>query len=155
MNTKSRRSSKKKVRVLLAKAGLDGHDRGIKVIAMALRDAGMEVIYLGLRRTPEEIVNAALDEDVDVIGVSLLTGAHRVLFPAILSLMKKRKLTDTLLIGGGIIPPEDAAALRKKGVAAIFTPGATTREIVKIIQERTGAKKRAAKRTKNRMTSTS
>jgi methylmalonyl-CoA mutase C-terminal domain/subunit len=108
---------------------------------MALRDAGMEVVYLGLRRTPEEIVNAALDEDADVIGVSLLTGAHMVLFPAILSLMKKKKLTNTLLIGGGIIPPEDMAALRKKGVAAIFTPGATTEEIVKIIQEQTGAKR--------------
>jgi methylmalonyl-CoA mutase, C-terminal domain len=145
VNTKNRRSSHKKVRVLLAKAGLDGHDRGIKVIAMALRDAGMEVIYLGLRRTPEEIVNAALDEDVDVIGVSLLSGAHMVLYPAILAMMKKKKLTHTLLIGGGIIPPGDMASLRKKGVAAIFTPGATTEEIVKIIQERTGAIKSSAK----------
>jgi methylmalonyl-CoA mutase C-terminal domain/subunit len=151
VNTKSRRSSRKKVRVLLAKAGLDGHDRGIKVIAMALRDAGMEVIYLGLRRTPEEIVNAALDEDADVIGVSLLSGAHMVLYPAILSLMKKKKLTNTFLIGGGIIPPKDMAELRKKGVAAIFTPGSTTEEIIKIIQELTGTGKRAAKTAKNRM----
>jgi methylmalonyl-CoA mutase C-terminal domain/subunit len=134
VNTKSRRRSNKKIRVLLAKAGLDGHDRGLKVIAMALRDAGMEVIYLGLRRTPEEIVNAALEEDIDVIGVSLLTGAHTVLFPEIAALMKKKGLRDTLLIGGGIIPDEDIARLKKKGVAAIFTPGAKTAEIVGFIE---------------------
>jgi methylmalonyl-CoA mutase C-terminal domain/subunit len=134
VNTTNRRSFKKKVRVLLAKAGLDGHDRGIKVIAMALRDAGMEVIYLGLRRTPEEIVNAALEEDVDVIGVSLLTGAHGVLFPRIAALMKKKGLRNTLLIGGGIIPDEDQARLRKQDVAAVFTPGAGTKEIVKFIE---------------------
>jgi methylmalonyl-CoA mutase C-terminal domain/subunit len=120
--------------VLLAKAGLDGHDRGIKVIAMALRDAGMEVIYLGIRRTPEEIVNAALEEDVDVIGISLLTGAHTVLLPEIAALMKKKGLRETLLLGGGIIPEEDIARLRKKGVAEIFTPGATTEDIVKFIE---------------------
>ncbi|HET7318811.1 MAG TPA: cobalamin B12-binding domain-containing protein [Nitrospirota bacterium] len=140
MNTKNRRFSKKKIRVLLAKAGLDGHDRGIKVIAMALRDAGMEVIYLGLRRTPEEIVSAALEEDVDVIGISLLSGAHTVLFPAVLSLMKKKKLRGMILIGGGIIPDEDQVSLRKKGVAAIFTPGAETGEIVRFIQEAVGRK---------------
>ncbi|MGE5807703.1 MAG: cobalamin B12-binding domain-containing protein [Nitrospirota bacterium] len=142
MNTKNRRFSKKKIRVLLAKAGLDGHDRGIKVIAMALRDAGMEVVYLGLRRTPEEIVSAALEEDVDVIGISLLSGAHTVLFPAVLSLMKKKKLRGMILIGGGIIPDEDQVSLRKKGVAAIFTPGAETGEIVRFIQEAVGRKRK-------------
>jgi methylmalonyl-CoA mutase, C-terminal domain len=135
VNTKNLRFSKKKIRILLAKAGLDGHDRGIKVIAMALRDAGMEVIYLGLRRTPEEIVSAALEEDVDVIGVSLLSGAHTVLLPVILALMKKKGLHGTLLIVGGIIPDEDQAALRKKGVAAIFTPGAETTEIVRFLKD--------------------
>lgn len=135
MSIRNRRFSKKKIRVLLAKAGLDGHDRGIKVIAMALRDAGMEVIYLGLRHTPEEIVNAALEEDVDVIGVSLLSGAHTVLLPEILALMKKKGLRDTLLIGGGIIPEEDIEQLKKKGVAEIFTPGAETEEIARFIEE--------------------
>jgi methylmalonyl-CoA mutase, C-terminal domain len=143
VNTKNRRFSKSKIRVLLAKAGLDGHDRGIKVIAMALRDAGMEVIYLGLRRTPEEIVSAALEEDVDVIGVSLLSGAHTVLFPAILALMKKKRLYGTLLVGGGIIPGEDRTALRQKGVAAVFTPGAETTEIVRFIKDAVGKKARA------------
>jgi methylmalonyl-CoA mutase, C-terminal domain len=128
------------IRVLIAKPGLDGHDRGAKVIARALRDAGMEVIYLGLRRTPEEIVSAALEEDVDVIGVSLLSGAHTVLFPAILALMKKKRLRGTLLIGGGIIPDGDQAKLRKRGVAAIFTPGAETTEIVRFIREEVGKK---------------
>ncbi len=141
MSIRSRRFSKKKIRVLLAKAGLDGHDRGIKVIAMALRDAGMEVIYLGLRHTPEEIVNAALEEDVDVIGISLLSGAHTVLLPEILALMKKKGLQDTLLIGGGIIPEEDTEQLKKKGVAEIFTPGAETEEIARFIK---GAVKKKA-----------
>jgi methylmalonyl-CoA mutase, C-terminal domain len=141
VNTKNRRFSKKKVRVLLAKAGLDGHDRGIKVIAMALRDAGMEVIYLGLRRTPEEIVSAALEEDVDVIGISLLSGAHTVLLPAILALMKKKRLHGALLIVGGIIPDEDQAALRKKGIAAVFTPGVETTEIVRFIKGAVGKKR--------------
>jgi methylmalonyl-CoA mutase C-terminal domain/subunit len=134
VNTRNRRFFKKKIRVLLAKAGLDGHDRGIKVIAMALRDAGMEVIYLGIRRTPEEIVSASLEEDVDVIGISLLTGAHTVLLPEIAALMKKKGLRETLLLGGGIIPEEDIARLKKRGVAAIFTPGATTEDIVKYIK---------------------
>jgi methylmalonyl-CoA mutase C-terminal domain/subunit len=140
VNTKNLRFSKKKIRVLLAKAGLDGHDRGIKVIAMALRDAGMEVVYLGLRRTPAEIVSAALEEDVDVIGISLLSGAHTVLFPAILSLLKKKKLHGMIVIGGGIIPDEDQVSLRKKGVAAIFTPGAESGEIVRFIREAVGRK---------------
>lgn len=126
---------KRKIRVLLAKAGLDGHDRGVKIIAMALRDAGMEVIYLGLRRTPEEIVNAALDEDVDCIGVSLLSGAHNVLFAKIATLMKKKELTNTFLFGGGIIPEEDIVRLKKKGVAEVFTPGAETEAIVRFIQD--------------------
>ncbi len=134
MNTKNRRSFKKKIRVLLAKAGLDGHDRGIKVVAMALRDAGMVVIYLGLRRTAEEIVDAAIEEDVDVIGISLLSGAHTILFPEIAALLKKKGLNDTLLIGGGIIPEEDVGILRKKGVAALFTPGARTEDIARFIE---------------------
>jgi len=134
VSIKSRRYSRKKIRVLLAKAGLDGHDRGLKIIAMALRDAGMEVVYLGLRRTPAEIVDAAVEEDVDAIGISLLSGAHTVLFPAILSLMRKKGISDTLLIGGGVIPDEDASALRREGVAAIFTPGAETEKIVRFIK---------------------
>lgn len=134
MNTKSRPSSRTKIRVLLAKAGLDGHDRGIKVIAMALRDAGMEVIYLGLRRTAEEIVTAAVEEDVDVIGISLLSGAHTILLPQIASLMKAKGLKDALLIGGGIIPEEDRPMLRKKGVAELFTPGARIEDIVRFIK---------------------
>jgi methylmalonyl-CoA mutase, C-terminal domain len=134
VSTRNRRFSRKRIRVLLAKAGLDGHDRGLKVVAMALRDAGMEVVYLGLRRTPEEIVRAAAEEDADVIGVSLLSGAHTVLFPEIARLMKKEGLRDTLLIGGGIIPPEDEARLREKGVAAVFRPGASTEEIARFIE---------------------
>lgn len=151
VNTKSRRYSKKKpacrqtgIRVLLAKAGLDGHDRGIKIIAMVLRDAGMKVIYLGLRLTPEEIVNAALEEDVDVIGISLLSGAHNHIFPKILKLMKTSELKDRLLIGGGIIPKQDIALLKKKGVAEVFTPGTNTEEIVRFINEKTYS--RAGKR---------
>ncbi len=140
MSIKSRRSPKRKIRVLLAKAGLDGHDRGIKVIAMALRDAGMEVIYLGLRRTSGEIVSAAVEEDVDVIGISLLSGAHNVLFPEIAALMKKKGLRETLLVGGGIIPEEDIVRLKKKGVAELFTPGATTDEIVGFIKGATARK---------------
>lgn len=141
MNIKSRRYSEKRVRILLAKAGLDGHDRGIKIIAMALRDAGMEVIYLGLRQTPEEIVNAALEEDVDVIGISLLSGAHNQIFPKLLRLMKTSGLKDRLLIGGGIIPKQDIASLKKKGVAEIFTPGANTEEIIRFINETIRSKK--------------
>lgn len=135
MNIKNRPSSRKKIRVLLAKAGLDGHDRGLKVIAMALRDAGMEVIYLGLRRTAEEIVNAAIEEDVDVIGISLLSGAHTILLPRIASLMKAKGLKDTLLIGGGIIPEEDRPILKKKGVAELFTPGARVEDIVRFVKD--------------------
>ncbi len=135
MNIKNRLFSRKRIRVLLAKAGLDGHDRGLKVIAMALRDAGMEVIYLGLRRTAEEIVNAAVEEDVDVIGISLLSGAHAVLLPQIASLMKAKGLKDTLLIGGGIIPEGDRPLLKKKGVAELFTPGARVEDIARFIRD--------------------
>ncbi len=120
----------KKIRVLLAKPGLDGHDRGIKVIAAAFRDAGMEVIYTGLRQTPEMIVDAAIQEDVDAIGVSILSGAHMTLFPAMLDEMKKRGATDILLFGGGIIPDDDKEALEKLGVAKVFTPGAPTEEAI-------------------------
>lgn len=116
----------KKIRVLVAKAGLDGHDRGAKVIAAALRDAGMEVIYTGLRQTPEMIVDAAIQEDVDVIGISILSGAHMTIFPRILELMKEKNVNDILLTGGGIIPEEDVKELKKLGVGEIFTPGAST-----------------------------
>jgi methylmalonyl-CoA mutase C-terminal domain/subunit len=119
-----------KIRVLLAKPGLDGHDRGIKVIAAAFRDAGFEVIYTGLRQTPEQIVNAAIQEDVDAVGVSILSGAHMTLFPAILNLLKEKGAGEVLLFGGGIIPDEDVAELEKMGVARLFTPGAATTDIV-------------------------
>jgi methylmalonyl-CoA mutase, C-terminal domain len=119
----------KKIRVLVAKAGLDGHDRGAKVIAAALRDAGMEVIYTGLRQTPEMIVDAAIQEDVDVIGISILSGAHMTIFPRILDLMKEKGADDILLTGGGIIPEEDIKELKKLGVGEIFTPGSPTTAI--------------------------
>jgi len=125
----------KKIRVLIAKAGLDGHDRGAKVIAAALRDAGMEVIYTGLRQTPEMIVEAALQEDVDVIGISVLSGAHMTLFPKILNLMKEKGLNDVLLTGGGIIPEEDIKELKKSGVGELFTPGAPTSAIADYIKK--------------------
>ncbi len=120
-----------KIRVLLAKPGLDGHDRGIKVIAAAFRDAGMEVIYTGLRQTPPMIVDAAIQEDVDAVGISVLSGAHMTLFPAILDEMKNRGVDDILLFGGGIVPDDDKAELEKLGVAKIFTPGAPTEEAIK------------------------
>ena len=113
----------KKIRVLIAKPGLDGHDRGAKVIASALRDAGMEVIYLGLRQTPEMIVNAAIQEDVDVISLSILSGAHMTIFPEVLDLMKQEKIDDVLLTGGGIIPEKDMKELDKMGVGKLFGPG--------------------------------
>jgi methylmalonyl-CoA mutase C-terminal domain/subunit len=124
-----------KIRVLLAKPGLDGHDRGIKVIAAAFRDAGFEVIYTGLRQTPEMIVNAAIQEDVDAIGVSILSGAHMTLFPAIMNLLREKKADHIILFGGGIIPDEDVAALEKMGVSKLFTPGATTEEAIKYLRE--------------------
>lgn len=126
---------KKKIRVLIAKAGLDGHDRGAKVIAAALRDAGMEVIYTGLRQTPEMIVEAALQEDVDVIGISILSGAHMTILPKIKTLMNEKGLDDVLLTGGGIIPEEDINKLRELGVGELFTPGAPTTGIADYIEK--------------------
>jgi methylmalonyl-CoA mutase, C-terminal domain len=126
----SRASRKPPIRVLIAKPGLDGHDRGAKVVARALRDAGMEVIYAGLRQTPEEIVQAALEEDVDLIGLSLLSGAHMALFPRVLTLLKKNRAGNIPVFAGGIIPDEDAQRLRKAGIRAIFGPGTSLEEIV-------------------------
>ena len=123
------------IRVLIAKVGLDGHDRGAKVIASALRDAGMEVIYTGLRQTPEMVVQTAIQEDVDALGVSILSGAHNTVFPRILSLMKEKEVTDILLTGGGIIPDADADELNKQGVAKLFAPGTEMSEIVAYIQQ--------------------
>ncbi len=123
------------IRVLVAKPGLDGHDRGAKVIARALRDAGMEVIYTGLRQTPEMIVSAALQEDVQVIGLSILSGAHNVVVPKILELLREKEMTDVLLVLGGIIPDEDAQQLKAMGVAEVFQPGATLEKIINFIRE--------------------
>ncbi len=125
----------KKIRVLIAKAGLDGHDRGAKVIAAALRDAGIEVIYTGLRKTPEMIVEAALQEDVDAVGISLLSGAHMTVFPRVWSLMKEKGIGDVLLFGGGIIPEQDIASLKAMGIGELFTPGASTTDIIRYVQE--------------------
>jgi len=123
------------LRVLVAKVGLDGHDRGAKVIATSLRDAGMEVIYTGLRQTPEMVVNAALQEDVDAIGVSILSGAHMTVFPKIIALMQEKGLDDVLLTGGGIIPEEDMQKLNEMGVGKLFAPGASTSSIADYIRE--------------------
>ncbi len=130
-----------KIRVLLAKPGLDGHDRGIKVIAAAFRDAGMEVIYTGLRQTPPMIVDAAIQEDVDAIGVSILSGAHMTLFPAILDEMKAKGAGDIILFGGGIVPDEEIKELEALGVAKVFTPGAPTEESIRFLQEAVEKKK--------------
>jgi len=127
-------SSSKKIRVLVAKPGLDGHDRGAKIVARALRDAGMEVIYTGLRQTPEMIVSAALDEGVHCIGLSILSGAHNALFPKIMELLKKEGIEDILVVGGGIIPEDDIPELKKAGIAAIFGPGTPLDEIVEYIK---------------------
>ncbi len=123
------------VRVLVAKVGLDGHDRGAKVIATSLRDAGMEVIYTGLRQTPEMVVNTALQEDVDAIGVSILSGAHMTVFPKIIALLKEKEMNDVLLTGGGIIPEEDMQQLSEMGVGKLFAPGTTTTEIASYIKD--------------------
>ena len=123
------------IRVLVAKPGLDGHDRGAKVIARALRDAGMEVIYTGLRQTPEMIVNAALEEDVQVIGLSILSGAHNAIVPRVMELLREKEMTDVVVVAGGIIPDEDATELKKLGVAEIFQPGASLQKIVDFIRE--------------------
>jgi len=122
------------IRVLIAKPGLDGHDRGAKVIARALRDAGMEVVYTGLRQTPEMIVNAALQEDVQVIGLSILSGAHNAILPRITDLLREKGMSDVLVIVGGIVPDEDAAKLKQQGVAAVYQPGASLEEIVRFIR---------------------
>jgi methylmalonyl-CoA mutase C-terminal domain/subunit len=126
---------KRPIRVLVAKVGLDGHDRGAKVIATALRDAGMEVIYTGLRQTPEMVVNAALQEDVDAIGISILSGAHMTVFPKVINLMKEKGMNDVLLTGGGIIPEGDMKTLYEAGVGKLFAPGTPTAEISGYISE--------------------
>lgn len=126
------------IRVLMAKAGLDGHDRGVKVVARALRDAGIEVIYTGLHQTPEQVVRAAVDEDVDAIGLSLLSGAHMVLFPRVLDLLREEDASDIVLFGGGTIPEDDVATLREMGVAEVFTPGASLDTIVTWVREHVG-----------------
>ncbi len=126
---------KRPLRVLVAKVGLDGHDRGAKVIATALRDAGMEVIYTGLRQTPEMVVNAALQEDADAIGISILSGAHMTVFPKIIQLMKEKQMDDVLLTGGGIIPENDMKTLNEMGVGKLFTPGTPTSDIAQYIQD--------------------
>ena len=123
------------IRVLVAKVGLDGHDRGAKIIATALRDEGMEVIYTGLRQTPEMVVNAALQEDVDAIGISILSGAHMTVFPKIINLMREKGMNDVLLTGGGIIPEEDIKALQQMGAGKLFTPGTSTKDIAAYIKE--------------------
>jgi methylmalonyl-CoA mutase, C-terminal domain len=126
---------KRPVRVLVAKIGLDGHDRGAKVIATSLRDAGMEVIYTGLRQTPEMVVNAALQEDVDAIGISILSGAHMTVFPRVIALMKEKGMNDVLITGGGIIPEDDMKKLNEMGVGKLFAPGTTTAEIAGYIKD--------------------
>jgi methylmalonyl-CoA mutase C-terminal domain/subunit len=123
------------IRVLVAKVGLDGHDRGAKVIATALRDAGMEVIYTGLRQSPEMVVQAALQEDVDAIGISILSGAHMTIFPKVYQMMQEKGLTNTLLTGGGIIPDEDNAKLSAMGIGTLFSPGANTSDIASYIKD--------------------
>jgi isobutyryl-CoA mutase small subunit len=129
-----------KIRVIVAKAGLDGHDRGAKVVARALRDAGVEVIYTGLHQTPEQIVAAAIQEDVDAIGLSVLSGAHMTLFARVIELLKEQNATDIVVFGGGIIPENDIEELTRLGVAKIFTPGAPTTDIVTWVNETIGAK---------------
>lgn len=132
--------AEKRLRVLVAKPGLDGHDRGAKIIARALRDAGFEVIYTGLHQTPEMIAEAALQEDVDAVGLSILSGAHMTLFPVVVDLLRKKGLGDVTVFGGGIVPREDIPELQKLGVKAIFTPGATTQEIVTWVRENVHAR---------------
>jgi methylmalonyl-CoA mutase C-terminal domain/subunit len=133
-------SKTKTIRVLIAKPGLDGHDRGAKIIARALRDAGMEVIYTGLRQTPEMIASAAEQEDVDVIGLSILSGAHNTLCPRLLDLLRQKEMSDVLVLVGGIIPEADIPALKKAGIAEVFLPGASTQDIVKFVQQHAGAR---------------
>lgn len=130
----------KKIRILVAKPGLDGHDRGAKVIARALRDAGMEVIYTGLRQTPEQIVTAALQEDVDAVGLSCLSGAHNHLFPRVVELLREQKAEDIMVFGGGVIPDTDIAGLKSAGVKEIFTPGTSTRDVIDFLHAHVKAK---------------
>ena len=125
----------KRIRVLVAKPGLDGHDRGAKVVARALRDAGFEVVYTGLRQTPEQIAEAALQEDVNVVAMSILSGAHPHLFPKVVNLVREKGMDDVLIIGGGVIPDSDIPALKEAGVAEVFTPGTPTGDVVKFIKE--------------------
>jgi methylmalonyl-CoA mutase, C-terminal domain len=132
--------SERRIRVLVAKPGLDGHDRGAKIIARALRDAGMEVIYTGLRQTPEQIVSAALQEDVDCIGLSILSGAHTTLFPRIMELLKQKAMDDVLIVAGGIIPDQDIPLLKQSGISEIFPPGTSTETIVDFIKNNVKAK---------------
>ncbi len=133
------------IRVLIAKPGLDGHDRGAKVVARALRDGGMEVIYTGIRQTPEMIAEAALQEDVDVVGLSILSGAHLDLFPRIVSLLKQKGMQDILLVCGGIIPDEDIASLKQMGFAGVFGPGTSTQDVAKFIREQIAPRRAGAK----------
>ncbi|MGI8467361.1 MAG: cobalamin B12-binding domain-containing protein [Pyrinomonadaceae bacterium] len=132
--------NERKIRVLVAKPGLDGHDRGAKVIARALRDAGMEVIYTGLRQTPEMIASAALQEDVDAVGISILSGAHNTLCPRIIQLLRESGMDETLVFVGGIIPQEDIAGLKEKGVFEVFLPGTSTEDVIKILRENVPSK---------------
>jgi methylmalonyl-CoA mutase C-terminal domain/subunit len=125
----------KHIRVLVAKPGLDGHDRGAKVVARAMRDAGFEVIYTGLRQTPEQITEAALQEDVDVVAISLLSGAHNHLFPRVVNLLREKGMTDVMVIGGGVIPDADIPGLKTAGIAEVFTPGTTTSSIIEFIKD--------------------
>ncbi|OPX17475.1 methylmalonyl-CoA mutase [candidate division WOR-3 bacterium 4484_100] len=140
----------KKIRVLVAKPGLDGHDRGAKVVAAALRDAGMEVIYTGLHQSPEAIVEAAIQEDVDVIGLSILSGAHMTIFPKVLELLKKKRAQRIIVVGGGIIPADDMKKLEKKGVKKLFGPGTPTTEIIKWLKENVKTGKKRVKVQKKR-----
>jgi methylmalonyl-CoA mutase C-terminal domain/subunit len=133
--------SKRPVRILTAKVGLDGHDRGIKVISRALRDAGVEVIYTGLHQTPAQVVEAAIQEDVDGIGISLLSGAHMTLFPEVLRLLRERGGEDIVVFGGGIVPPDDALELKRMGVDEVFTPGTSIRDIIEYVERRFGLEK--------------
>jgi methylmalonyl-CoA mutase C-terminal domain/subunit len=131
----SKKEKERKIRVLIAKPGLDSHDRGAKIVARALRDAGMEIIYTGLRQTPEQIAETALQEDVDVIGLSILSGAHTTLFPRIMELLKKKKLSDVLVFAGGIIPQGDVPALKKLGIREVFGPGTSTSTLVEFVRK--------------------
>jgi len=142
--------SQQRIRVLIGKPGLDGHDRGAKVVARALRDAGMEVIYTGLHRSPEEIVETAIQEDVDAIGLSILSGAHMTLFPRVLDLLKEKGAADIILFGGGVIPDEDREALLKRGVAEIFIPGGATQRTIDFLKRRFAEKAEAGAKAKRK-----